>query len=197
AYGERHRYEAGKTMNRMYVVETMPTVTGFKAEHRLALKPSDVVAFAQGLVKGAAPQGLDADQQKFFTTLLADLHQSSGKCVVVPGEQAPAAVHAAAYALNSQLGAVGKTVIYTETVNPLPSEQVADFKSLVGDMNAGKVQWLVMLGTNPMYSAPVDFEFAAAFEKVPNTVHLGSHVDETGSISVWHINKAHYLESWS
>ncbi|HEV2619267.1 MAG TPA: TAT-variant-translocated molybdopterin oxidoreductase, partial [Acidobacteriaceae bacterium] len=38
AWAERHRYEEGKTMNRMYVVETMPTVTGFKAEHRLALK---------------------------------------------------------------------------------------------------------------------------------------------------------------
>ena len=43
----------------------------------------------------------------------------------------------------------------------------------------------------------MDLEFAAAFEKVPNTVHLGSHVDETGAVSVWHINKAHYLESWS
>jgi molybdopterin-containing oxidoreductase family iron-sulfur binding subunit len=79
----------------------------------------------------------------------------------------------------------------------LPSEQVADFKSLVADMNAGKVQWLVMLGVNPIYSAPSDLEFAAAFTKVPITVHLGSHVDETGAISVWHINKAHYLESWS
>ena len=96
-----------------------------------------------------------------------------------------------------KLGNVGKTVIYTDTVNPLPSEQVADLKALVGDMNAGKVQWLVMLGVNPMYAAPVDLEFAAAFEKVPNTAHLGSHVDETGAVSVWHINKAHYLESWS
>jgi Fe-S-cluster-containing dehydrogenase component len=64
-------------------------------------------------------------------------------------------------------------------------------------MNAGKVQWLVMLGTNPIYSAPADLNFIAAFEKVPNTVHLGSHVDETGTISVWHLNKAHYLESWT
>ncbi len=101
---------------------------------------------------------------------------------MIPGEQASPAVHAAAYALNASLGAVGKTVIYTETVNPMPSEQVADLKSLVGDMNAGKVQWLVMLGVNPIYAAPVDLEFAAAFSKVPNTVHLGSHVDETGAI---------------
>ncbi|MGA1984270.1 MAG: TAT-variant-translocated molybdopterin oxidoreductase [Acidobacteriaceae bacterium] len=196
AYAERHRYVEGKTMNRMYVVETMPTVTGFKAEHRLAVKPSEVVAFAKAVSDGIGT-GLTGEQQKFATAVLADMKASGGNCVVIPGEQAPPEVHAAAYALNVFLGAVGKTVVYTETVNPLPSEQVADFKSLVGDMLAGKVQWLVMLGVNPMYAAPVDLEFAAAFEKVPNTVHLGSHVDETGAVSVWHINQAHYLESWS
>src|SRR5437868_7255618 len=49
AYAERHRYHAddpSKTMNRMYAVETMTTVTGMKAEHRLALKPSEIEAFA-------------------------------------------------------------------------------------------------------------------------------------------------------
>ena len=40
-------------MNRLYAVETMPTTTGFKAEHRLALKASDVAAFAQAIA-GAA-----------------------------------------------------------------------------------------------------------------------------------------------
>ena len=143
--------------------------------------------------------GLTGDQQKFAAAALADMKASatSGGGVVIPGEQAPPEVHAVAYALNVWLGAVGKSVVYTETVNPMPSEQVADLKALVGDMLAGKVEWLVMLGVNPLYSAPVDLEFAAAFEKVPNTVHLGSHVDETGALSVWHINKAHYLESWS
>jgi MoCo/4Fe-4S cofactor protein with predicted Tat translocation signal len=196
-YAERHRYDENKPMNRLYVVETMSTVTGFKAEHRLALKPSAIAAFAQGLASGTAPQGLSAEAQKFFTALSADLKKNSGKCVVIPGEQAGPAVHAAAYALNASLGNVGKTVIYTETVNPMPSEQVADLKALVADMNAGKVQWLVMLGVNPLYSAPLDLGFKAAFDKVPVTVHLGSHVDETGSQSIWHINKAHYLESWS
>lgn len=205
-YAERHRYEEGKTMNRLYVVETMPTVTGFKAEHRLALKPSEIATFATAL----AAHGSIAQEQyhqvidtfnpqyaKFFLTVLADLKNSGGKCVVIPGEQASPAVHAAAYALNSSLGAVGKTVIYTETVNPMPSEQVADLKSLVVDMKAGKVQWLVMLGVNPIYSAPWDLGFRDAFANVPVTAQLASHVDETGAISNWHINKAHYLESWS
>jgi MoCo/4Fe-4S cofactor protein with predicted Tat translocation signal len=196
-YAERHRYEEGKPMNRLYVVETMPTVTGFKAEHRLALKPSEIAGFATALVNGSAPQGASGDAQKFFAALMGDLKAAGGKCVVIPGEQASPAVHAAAHALNSSLGAVGKTVIYTETVNPMPSEQVADLKSLVADMNAGKVQWLVILGVNPIYSAPSDLLFQDAFAKVPVTVALGSHVDETGAIANWHINKAHYLESWS
>jgi MoCo/4Fe-4S cofactor protein with predicted Tat translocation signal len=209
AYSARHRYVEGQTMNRMYVVETMATVTGFKAEHRLALKPSDLEAFAQQLARVMASPSIPnvgraegsvvrtAEAVIFANALIKDLKAAAGRCVVVPGEQAPASVHAAAYALNAALGNVGKTVIYTETVNPLPSEQNADFASLVGDINAGKVQWLVMLGVNPLYSAPADLEFQAAFDKVPNTVHLGSHVDETGVLSVWHINKTHYLESWS
>ena len=197
AYAERHRYEAGKTPNRLYVVETMPTVTGFKAEHRLGLKPSDLVSFASALAGGSASALSNPDVQKFMTALLADLKANSGKAVVIPGEQAPASVHAAAYALNAAIGAIGKTVVYTETVNPLPSEQLADLKALVADMNAGKVSWLVILGANPFYSAPADLNFADAFDKVPTTAHLGTHRDETGFFSTYHINSAHFLESWS
>ena len=72
AYAERHRYYANdpsKTMNRLYVVESMPTVTGFKAEHRLALKPSELVGFAQLL----------ADTMKANTALSATLSK------VLPG----------------------------------------------------------------------------------------------------------------
>ena len=167
-YAERHRYEEGKTMNRLYVVETMPTVTGFKAEHRLALKPSEIAGVCDRRWRaGTAPAGLRARMaQKFFAALMRRSEgRAAARCVVIPGEQASPAVHAAAYALNAALGTVGKTVIYTETVNPMPSEQVADLKSLVADMNAGKVQWLVILGVNPMYSAPADLHFQDAFDE--------------------------------
>jgi len=196
AYAERHRYEAGKTMNRMYVVETMPSVTGYKADHRLALKPSDICAFAMALTGGGAGS-LSAEANKFLNVVLADLKSSGGKCVVIAGPQSAAACHAAAHALNASLGAVGKTVVYTESVAPVPTEQGSDLKSLVDDINAGKVQWLVMLNTNPLYSAPADYDFASLIEKVPVTAHLGMLADETGFNSTWHVNAAHYLESWS
>ena len=197
AYAERHQYEEDRPMNRLYVVESSPTVTGLKAEHRLALKPSQIARFASALASGAVPSSLPAEQQKFFAALQEDLKSSNGRAVVIPGEQSSADVHAAAFALNASIGAVGKTVFYTEPVQPMPTEQISDFKALISDMNGGKVSWLVMLGTNPMYSAPSDLKFQEAFDKVPVTAHLASHVDETSALSVWHLNKAHYLESWS
>jgi molybdopterin-containing oxidoreductase family iron-sulfur binding subunit len=193
AWAERHRFDKDKTMNRMYVVETNPTVTGFKADHRLALKPSDIDAFAAALGGGNGPALTNPDAQKFLTVVLDDIKKSGGRFAVVVGPQSSMAAHSAALAINSG----SKAVVYTETVAAIPSEQMADLKALVADMNAGKVEWLVMLGVNPLYNAPVDLDFESAFNKVPYTVHLGSHVDETGFYSTWHLNKAHYLESWS
>jgi MoCo/4Fe-4S cofactor protein with predicted Tat translocation signal len=201
AWAERHRFDKDKPMNRLYVIETNPTVTGFKAEHRLALKPSQIDSFASVISSGFAGMDFAVPTNdagaKFVNAVIADLKKANGRAVVVVGPESSEACHTAALAINNAIGAVGKTVVYTETVAPIPSEQTSDLTALVRDINAGKVQWLVMLGTNPLYSAPADLEFADAFAKVPNTVHLGSHVDETGFYSTWHINKAHYLESWT
>ena len=202
AYSERHRYETGsdaKPMNRLYVVESMPTVTGYKAEHRLALKPSEIAVFAEALANGAAGSATfsNPDTARFLQALLADLKASGGRCVVIPGEQASPNTHLAAYKLNASLGAAGKTVVYTEPVNPMPSEQLADLKALVSDMNSGKVQYLVVLGANPIYAAPADLEFADAYNRIPTTAQLAMYVDETAQASTWHINQSHFLESWS
>lgn len=190
-------------MNRLYAVESMPTTTGFKADHRLKLRASQVAAYARAIAAaaGAGSAGSSGnwtgEQQAFLAALAADLKANAGKCIVIPGEQQTPEVHLAAIAMNQALGNVGKTVVYTETVVPLPSIQLDDFKSLVADMNAGKVQWLLMLDVNPVYSSPVDLMFADALKKVPKTAQLGSHLDETAQVVDWHINDAHYLESWS
>ena len=203
-YANRRKLmDASIEMNRLYAVESMPTTTGFKADHRLKLKASRVAACAQAIaaaVGAGSPNSSGnwtGEQQAFIAALAADLKANAGKCVVIPGEQQSPDVHLAAIAINQALGNVGKTVVYTETVQPLPSIQLDDLKSLVADMNAGKVKWLLILDANPAYTAPADLNFADALGKVPTSAHLGSHVDETAQIATWHINSAHYLESWS
>jgi len=202
-YANKRKLAGTQEMNRLYVVESVTTATGFKAEHRLAVKPSEVAAFAAALANavgaGGAASGYAWPQHAttYLQGVAADLKGSAGRSVVIPGEYAPPSVHAAAFAINQALGNVGKTVVYTDPVNPMPTIQTDDLKALVADMNAGKVDWLVILNANPLYAAPADLDFETAFNKVKTVVHLGSHLDETGEQAHWHINNAHYLEMWS
>ncbi|MGA8728484.1 MAG: TAT-variant-translocated molybdopterin oxidoreductase [Terracidiphilus sp.] len=204
AYANR-RKEPENGMNRLYAVESSPSTTGFKAEHRLGLRASEVPAFAAELAKAVGVSGVEApayawsaEQQAFLAAAAKDLKANASKCAVIPGLYQDASVAALALAMNDALGNVGKTVtVSAEPANPLPSDQIGDMKALVADLNAGKVDWLITLNANPIYSAPADLGFADAFNKAQIVAHLGSHLDETGQIAQWHINSAHYLESWS
>jgi MoCo/4Fe-4S cofactor protein with predicted Tat translocation signal len=192
-------------LNRLYTIESSTTTTGMKAEHRLGLRASEVPAFAAALATAVGASGVSApsygwtdEQQKYLAALAKDLKAHAGKSVVIPGLYQDASVAVSAAAINQALGNVGKTVANPgQPLNPLPSDQIGDLKALVADLNAGKVQWLVILNANPLYTAPSDLYFADAFEKATNVAHLGSHVDETGQVSQWHIPAAHALESWS
>jgi len=202
-YAKRRSLNPGVDMNRLYAVESTPSTTGYKAEHRLRMRASQMEAFASALAAaigaGSAESGANwtDEQTGYLNALVKDLKANAGKCVVIPGEQAMPGVHLAAIAMNQALGNVGKTVVYTETVNPMPTVEIDEMKQLVADLNAGKVDWLVILDTNPVYSAPADLGFEKALGHAKTVAHLGLYVDETGEIADWHINGTHYLEMWS
>jgi molybdopterin-containing oxidoreductase family iron-sulfur binding subunit len=201
-YAERRKDPT--KLNRLYAIESTPTTTGLKAEHRLGLRASEIPAFAAELAKAVGVRNVEApahkwtaEQKKFLAALAKDLKAHAGKCVVIPGLYQDRSLEALAVVINDALGNLGKTAYPVEPFNLLPNDQIADLKGLVADLNASKVDWLVILNANPIYSAPADLEFAAAFEKAKVTAHLGSHLDETGQNAQWHIPAAHFLESWS
>jgi molybdopterin-containing oxidoreductase family iron-sulfur binding subunit len=203
-YAARRR-QPENGMNRLYAVESTPTTTGMKAEHRLGLRASEIPAFTAALAAAVGVSGVSApsyswtdSQQKFLAALAKELKANGGKSAVIPGLYQDASVAALALEINNALGNTGKTVFaVSDPAIPLPSDQLGDFKALVSDMNAGKVDWLVILNANPIYDAPADLEFATAFNQVKVVAHLGSHYNETGNQAHWHIPSAHYLESWS
>ena len=192
--------ERADNLNRLYVVESDYTVTGGKADHRLALKSSQIEAFARAVaagagvsgVNGAAPAGSDA----FASAVAKDLAEHKGRAVVIAGDSQPPAVHALAHAINAAIGAPAS---YVATPEIVPTEQSAAFTELVSDMYADRVQMLVIVGeSNPVHTAPADLKFAEALQhKVSLVVHSGLFVDETATLSHWHIPAAHYLEAWS
>ncbi|MFN8059789.1 MAG: TAT-variant-translocated molybdopterin oxidoreductase [Vicinamibacterales bacterium] len=202
-FSDRRRLVAGKTtMNRLYVAESTPTVTGGMADHRLSLKAGAIEALARAIAagvgvtgaSGSAPQGVPA---AWVAAVAEDLKAHAGKSIVVAGHQQPASVHALAHAMNAALGNVGTTVSYIEPIEAEPVEHLASIEALAKDMAAGKVDVLVIAGANPVYAAPADLDFALQMEKVAVRVHLGLWFDETAAHCHWHVPQSHSLESWS
>ncbi|MEQ1869784.1 MAG: TAT-variant-translocated molybdopterin oxidoreductase [Vicinamibacterales bacterium] len=196
----RRRPAEAERMNRLYAIESMPSLTGSRADHRLALKPSEIPAFAAQLAAGvgvgtAAAAG--GESAKWVAAIVKDLKAHRGKSVVMAGESQPPAVHALVHAINQAIGNAGQTVIYTNPVDAAPVDQVASIRELTADMEAGKVDLLLILGGNPVYTAPSDLNFARALDKVQTRVRLGQHEDETAELCHWQIPETHFLEQWS
>ena len=198
-FAERRNPDLKEKMSRFYSVESTPTNTGGKADHRLPVRASEVEQVARAVAAGLGAGGSEAakpEHQKFVAALVKDLQAHKGAAVVIPGDNQPPAVHALAHAMNQALGAVGNTVIYTDSVQVKPAIQTDALKDLVGEMNAGKVDVLVILDSNPVYDAPADFDFAKAMDKVPLRLMYGLYHNETYDHVHWHVNGTHYLEQW-
>jgi molybdopterin-containing oxidoreductase family iron-sulfur binding subunit len=192
-------------LNRLYAVESTPTTTGMKAEHRLSLRASEIPAFAAELAKLLGVAGVQPPayawtegQKNFLHALAKDLKTHAGRCVVLPGLYQDRALQQIAARINSTLNNLGKTVSSAHTNSDLiPSNQRADLAALIGDLYAGKVDWLVILNANPVYATPADLGFSSAIKKARTVIHLGEHCEETGQVADWHIPAANFLEMWS
>ena len=203
-FAQRRRPAAGQAgMNRLYAVESTPSATGASADHRLPLPMLQMEEFARRLaarvgIKGTAARGPVADSvENWIGALARDLLQHRGSSLVIAGEQQPPAVHALAHAMNAALGSVGRTVVYTEPVEAAAVDEIASLRELVEEMNAGVVDMLVITEGNPVYTAPADFRFAEALQKVRLRVHRSLFYNETSALCHWHVPATHYLESWS
>jgi MoCo/4Fe-4S cofactor protein with predicted Tat translocation signal len=186
-------------MNRLYAIEHGATTTGAMADHRFAMRASDMAQFAMQLaaalrVPGAQTAGSAPD---WLPALARDLQAHHGSSVVLAGDEQPPIVHALAHAMNEALGAAGNTVIYTDPLEANPVNEMDSLAQLTNDMAAGNVQAVFILGANPVYAAPADVPFTRALLNVPFRAHSGLYEDETAELCHWHIPAAHYLESWS
>lgn len=201
-FSARRRVRGVETeMNRLYMVEPMPTPTGTKADHRLPLRAADVEQFAWSLAAALGAdtggrKGASTAADKWIVPVARDLQNHRGASLVIAGEQQSAAVHALAHAMNAALGNVGKTVLYTEPVEAQPVDQVASLYDLVKDLDAGTVDLLLILGGNPAYNAPVELGFRDRLKKAALRVHLSLQEDETSELCHWHLPTTHYLETW-
>lgn len=185
-------------MSRLYAIESTPSITGANADHRRHVAADDIpgvlAALAQALgleTGGAANTAID---REWIAAVAEDLRSAGSDALVIPGDTLDPGAQALAIAINERLGALGNTVVFqqpaaaTRTAQPLAA--------LVEAVNAGTVDTLICMDTNPLYSAPGDLDFAAVYERIPLRIHYGIYYDETARRSHWHVPATHALESW-
>jgi len=187
-------------LNRLYAVESGFSVTGGMADHRLRVRPSELVKIAKliaqrlnvGIPVGDIPMPME--HQEWVRAMVEDL--SEGQALVVAGSRAPEAVHHLVAAINASLGSIGEgkplRLVRTD------AQDLGGLADLVEDLNGGAVEHVLFLTpSNPVYDAPADLGFGEALGKAATSIHFGLRTDATAHACGWHVPASHYLESWA
>jgi molybdopterin-containing oxidoreductase family iron-sulfur binding subunit len=230
AFTARRRVKSpSDSMNRLYVVENRFTITGAMADHRLRLPASQIPIFAYllagkigALTKDSglnsllgtltAPGATPEFNEQWLNELAADLIAKSGSSIVLAGQQQPVIVQLLAYAINSTLKNIGRTIVVREFPR---NRRTVSLLQLAAEIARDRVKQLFILGGDPVYNAframlnqpdllkndpalrdQAALDWADLQKKVTEVIRLGYHEDQTSALSHWHVPMAHYLESW-
>jgi len=196
----RRASSTASQMSRLYVAEPRFSPTGSLADHRLAARASEISLLAAALYAAVRGQtdpheaALSPAQRRWIATAATDLRSRRGRALVIVGDRQPAAVHVIAHAINAAIGAPGAVLDYTE---PAIREQAGeDIAELAYAINGNAVRTLVIVETNPVYTAPAELGFANLLARVPETICVSLTSHETARHCKLFIPLSHYMETW-
>ena len=191
--------KAGQGMSRLYAIESLFTLTGANADHRLRVAASSVAQIAaailgaviSGQTPGVTTVPADLDL-KWISECANDLAKNRGNVLVIAGQRQPLVVHLLAHAINTALDCIGNTV----ALIPGTDNRGGASGQLAKYLDGHAVDTLVILGGNPVQNSPGQMNWAALQKKAKTVVRLGYYEDETAELANWNFPAAHYLESW-
>ena len=105
--------KAGDGMSRLYAAESLFTLTGANADHRLRVPASLIAQIAQAVLSLCNnnlgyPIQVGGVDSKWISECARDLFANRSNALVVVGQRQSIEVHLLAFAINSVLGAIGK-----------------------------------------------------------------------------------------
>ncbi|HSC63504.1 MAG TPA: 4Fe-4S dicluster domain-containing protein [Caldimonas sp.] len=188
---------------RALAIETTPGLFGARADERLPLPPAAIEAILAriaarlygDLPAAAAAQPMPEGAARFEQRVFEQLRQNGADSLVIVGPSLSAPTHALVHLLNQRLGAFGRTLDAIEP--PDRDETAGSLTELTEAIDAGAVDTLLILGGNPAYDAPGNIAFAAALARVPLSIHLSLHANETSRLCRWQLPTTHDFEQWS
>ncbi len=206
----------GSDMSRIYAVESTMSLAGGAADHRLRLRASHIPAYAalladavfqrlggtanaavvRAVESASAGVALERLDPEWIDAVADDLVANRGAAIVMAGATQPAGTHALVHAINSALGAIGKTVHMRPVAGDAAASSAESITTLASLISGGRVDTLVAINVNPVYDAPADLNLHEHWSRIPTTITLSIGDDETGALSTWQCNGCHFLESW-
>ena len=211
AFASRRKVsDAHPNMNRLFVAEPGVSITGASADHRLRVSPSLLPAMLVAIAKDVLGRFVDQPgvgeilaglplldgvsvDRAWVEAAAEDLAAARGRALLLAGPTLSAEMHALAHAVNVVLGG---PVRYIAKGGHEGASSSAALASLAASMAAGEVGTIVCINTNPVFDAPADLNFAAAFARVESRITLSVQSSETAAASTWSLNGSHELEAW-
>lgn len=196
-FASRRNPSRTQTMSRVYAIEPTPTLIGSVADHRFIAGSHEVQRVVAALAAGILRNEPVGSAPHWVAPLITDLQAARGRALVHVGPDQPAEVHMLVHAMNEALGARGKTFDLIEPVAHQPIDQVGSLHALIAAMRAGQVTSLLIIDSNPLFTAPLTWGFAEALARVPFSLTLAGETDETARSTTWFVPQAHAWETWS
>src|SRR6185437_4976688 len=196
-FASRRNPTRTQKMNRLYAIEPTPTLTGSVADHRFIAGPDELHEIVGALAAGILNGTTQSTAPTWLAQVIADLAAHPGRALVHVGPAQPPETHALVHAMNEKLGGRGTTFEVIGSVAHAPVDPVASLRELVDDMKAGKVSSLLIIDSNPVYTAPGGWDFAEALKHVGISLALAPTLDETCVACDWSVPMTHAWESWS
>lgn len=219
-FASRRDIDNPEGFNKLYQIEGSYSLTGAMADYRVRLTPENQYDFIMSLAAEVVAKGksnlpneflgnvlsgysLSSFAQrnkinpKILEVLVSDILAHSSKTLAVAGAIQPKSVHIAINLLNEVLGSVS-TVYNFNNVSQLqqPLSDINEIKSLVNNMNNGKVDVLIHFDSNPIYHLPVDLAYAKSYKKVPTVISMVESANESCEANQYILSINNALESW-
>ena len=220
-----HKENPADSMNRLYSVEGLLTLTGTNADHRLRIPTGSVVRVAAlALAEALDGIGLDGAEDGIsqLRAFAAGLNKDFSNSHAVEGD---AKADTAKWVRQCVADLIrfkergDKTLVVAGYRQPREVHLAAmAMNALLGNVGStlllqkanpsgnGTIadlvlrfndgDTLVVLGGDPAYNAPADIEWAKLVGRAGRVIRQGYYIDQTAKGADAYIPAAHYLESW-
>ena len=189
---QKNRKLDQKQISKLIQVESRMSITGAKADERIAMTPSEMKSFLVDLdVIIQGKHGTNPHAKKIAEML----KHHRGNSLVVSGIN-DIKIQLIVNRINQSLGNVGRTLDIKEP-NRLYAGSDSSIQSLLSKIESGMVGALLISDTNPAYILPNAKQFASSLKQVGLRISFSDMRNETSEHCNIIAPGLHDLESWN